>query len=230
MFCSKCGSPNPEGSAFCSTCGQQLSATGAQSAPQAATPPQGAYGSVPAPGAGTPAGTAAPAGQAGVSPHWRPAPATLYAGFWLRVVAHIVDSLILGVPFGIAFVLFLTFGGLGAAIHGVEEGGQPSPEFVAFIVVFAVIFSGVAIVGSWLYYAYFESSTWQGTPGKKILNVFVTDMNGNPVTFGRASGRYFAKIITGLIPLGIGYILAGITEKKQALHDMIANCLVLRRY
>lgn len=230
MFCSKCGSPNPEGSTFCSHCGQPLSAAAAQNAPPGATPPQGAYGSVPAQGAGVPPGGAAPAGQAGVSPHWRPAPATLYAGFWLRVVAHIVDSLILGVPFGIALVLFLAFGGLGAAIHGVQEGGQPNPEFIAFVVVFALIFSCVAIVGSWLYYAYFESSTWQGTPGKKILNLFDTDLNGNPVTFGRASGRYFAKIITGLIPLGIGYILAGITEKKQALHDMIASCLVLRRY
>ena len=58
--------------------------------------------------------------------------------------------------------------------------------------------------------------------------VIVTDMDGNRITFGRASGRYFAKIISGLIPLGIGYILAGVTEKKQALHDMIASCLVLR--
>jgi uncharacterized RDD family membrane protein YckC len=49
------------------------------------------------------------------------------------------------------------------------------------------------------------------------------------VTFGRASGRFFSKIITGLIPLGIGYMLAGFTAKKQALHDMIASCLVLRR-
>ena len=229
MFCSKCGSPNPEGSAFCSTCGQQLSGSPAQNVPPAANSPQGTYGSSPAQAA-VPPQAATPAGQPGVSPHWRPAPPTLYAGFWLRVVAHIVDSVILGVPFGIAFVLFLVFGGLGTAIHGVQEGGEPNPAFVAFLVVFCIIFAVVAIVGSWLYYAYFESSPWQATPGKKILNLFVTDLNANPVSFGRASGRYFAKIITGLIPLGIGYILAGITEKKQALHDMIASCLVLRRY
>jgi uncharacterized RDD family membrane protein YckC len=61
------------------------------------------------------------------------------------------------------------------------------------------------------------------------LGLIVTDLYGNRITFARASGRFFAKIITGLIPLFIGYILAGITEKKQALHDMIASCLVLRK-
>jgi uncharacterized RDD family membrane protein YckC len=57
----------------------------------------------------------------------------------------------------------------------------------------------------------------------------VTDCAANRVSFGRASGRFFAKIISALIPLWIGYIMAGFTEKKQALHDMIAGCLVLRR-
>lgn len=231
MFCPKCGGPNPDGSAFCSTCGQQLSGSPAQNVSPAANAPQSAYGSSSAPArAAAPPGTATPAPQPGVSPHWRPAPPTLYAGFWLRVVAYIVDSVILGVPFGIALVLFLVFGGLGAAIHGIQEGGEPNPAFVAFLVVFGLVFAAVAVVGSWLYYAYFESSAWQATPGKKILNLLVTDLNARPVSFARASGRYFAKIITGLIPLGIGYILAGITERKQALHDMIASCLVLRRY
>jgi uncharacterized RDD family membrane protein YckC len=53
-------------------------------------------------------------------------------------------------------------------------------------------------------------------------------MDGNQVSFGRATGRYFGKIISGMIFM-IGYILAGLTEKKQALHDIIANCLVIRK-
>lgn len=56
----------------------------------------------------------------------------------------------------------------------------------------------------------------------------MTDLNGARVTFGRATGRHFAKLITGLIPLGVGFMLAGLTERRQALHDMIAGCLVLR--
>jgi uncharacterized RDD family membrane protein YckC len=59
--------------------------------------------------------------------------------------------------------------------------------------------------------------------------LYVTDGAAERISFGRASGRFFAKMISGLIPLGIGYIMAGFTERKQALHDMIAGCLVLRR-
>jgi len=86
-----------------------------------------------------------------------------------------------------------------------------------------------AVVMVWLYYAGMESSVYQGTLGKMALGLMVTDLEGRRITFGRASGRYFAKIISGLIPLGIGYAMAGFTEKKQALHDMIASCLVLRK-
>jgi len=81
----------------------------------------------------------------------------------------------------------------------------------------------------WLYYAFSESSSWQATLGKKMLNLTVTDTDGQPISFARASGRYFSRFITSLIPLAIGYILAGFTEKKQAIHDMIASCLVLRK-
>ena len=81
----------------------------------------------------------------------------------------------------------------------------------------------------WLYFACMESSRYQGTLGKIALGIIVTDMQLRPVSFGRASGRFFAKLITGLIPLCIGYIMAGFTAKKQALHDMIASCLVMRR-
>ncbi len=72
-----------------------------------------------------------------------------------------------------------------------------------------------------------ESSKQQATLGKMALSLKVTDMEGNKVSFGRATGRYFGKIISGMIMM-IGYILAGLTEKKQALHDMMAGCLVIR--
>ncbi len=72
-----------------------------------------------------------------------------------------------------------------------------------------------------------KAPAWQGTVGKKILGLRVTDLNGNRVSFGRASGRFFGKIVSGFT-LMIGYIMAGFTEKKQALHDMIAGCLVVK--
>jgi uncharacterized RDD family membrane protein YckC len=60
------------------------------------------------------------------------------------------------------------------------------------------------------------------------LGIKVTDMTGNKLSFGRATGRYFAKIISGLI-MGIGYFMAGFTQQKQALHDIIASCLVVNK-
>jgi uncharacterized RDD family membrane protein YckC len=79
----------------------------------------------------------------------------------------------------------------------------------------------------WLYFALMES-TRGATLGKMALGVIVTDMDGNRPSFGRASGRYFAKIISGLT-LGLGYVIAGFSQQKQALHDMISGCLVINK-
>jgi len=78
-----------------------------------------------------------------------------------------------------------------------------------------------------LYYTLFEASFWQATPGKRILRLYVTDLNGQRLTFQRALIRNLARQISGIF--FIGYMLAGFTEKKQALHDIIAGCLVFRR-
>jgi uncharacterized RDD family membrane protein YckC len=110
-----------------------------------------------------------------------------------------------------------------------SRGGQPDPAAVMGIVSLILTFAAISLVLTWLYHAYFESSDWQATPGKRVMSIYVTDMNGQRLSFLHATGRFFAKIITGLIPLGIGYIMAGFTERKQALHDMIAGTLVVRR-
>ena len=73
-----------------------------------------------------------------------------------------------------------------------------------------------------------ESSSLQATLGKMIFGMKVTDLNGNRISFARATGRHFAKYLSSMI-LFIGYIMAGFTERKQALHDMIAGTLVIRR-
>jgi uncharacterized RDD family membrane protein YckC len=210
MFCSKCGTNLAPGSAFCQVCG-------------AAAPGSSAVPAVP------PADSAAPVASEAVSPHWLPPAARDFAGFWLRVVAWLIDSVLLGAVLGAIFIPMFLLGGLGAALQSMaRHDHQPDPAAIfAFASSFA-LFVGASVLAGWLYYAYFESSEWQGTVGKKVMNLVVTDLEGNRITFGRASGRYFARFISKVIPLGIGFILAGITEKKQALHDMIASCLVLR--
>jgi uncharacterized RDD family membrane protein YckC len=84
------------------------------------------------------------------------------------------------------------------------------------------------LVADWLYFAYQESSPAQATIGKRALGIKVTDLEGNRISFGRATGRYFAKYLSA-ITLFIGFLLAAFTARKQALHDMIAGTLVVNR-
>jgi uncharacterized RDD family membrane protein YckC len=151
-----------------------------------------------------------------------------YAGFWLRFLAYLIDALVLSVCFVAVIIPLIFLTGLGSSLEKIHPGEDPG-EIGALLGVTAIFaFVGIAVVGTWIYHAYLESSDWQATVGKRALNLKVTDLEGRPVSFGRASGRHFAKIISGLIPLGIGYFIAGFTDKKQAIHDMVASCLVLR--
>ena len=154
-----------------------------------------------------------------------------YAGFWLRVVAYLIDGAITGIVFMALFIPFAVTTGLTAALSGVHPGEDPRDVGAVLTGTFFLgIISMVAIafLGAWIYHAKMESSSWQATVGKRVLRLRVTDMNGARVTFARASGRHFGKLITGMIPLGIGFALAGLTERRQAIHDMLASCLVLR--
>lgn len=143
------------------------------------------------------------------------------AGFWLRFVARLIDALIVPI-FGAIFfmVLFIPIG-------------------VAFVINSHTSFNLVSIytIIAWcltllcsepLLFALFESSRLQATPGKLALGLVVTDMNGNRISFARAFGRNLAKMLS-LLTILVGYILAGFTPKKQALHDLVAGCLVVRK-
>jgi uncharacterized RDD family membrane protein YckC len=142
-----------------------------------------------------------------------------YAGFWLRAVAYLIDTIIVSVALALvgsfypsAFVIF-------PDAHETSRAALPQLTPLAILLAIPIV---------WLYYALFEASSWQATPGKRVLRLYVTDLHGRPITFARATIRHFAKIISSLTFL-VGYFLAGFTEKKQALHDVLARCLVLRR-
>jgi uncharacterized RDD family membrane protein YckC len=155
----------------------------------------------------------------------------IYAGFWLRFVAYLVDNVLLSVALGAIFIPLAIMTGAMAHFEALATSrtGRPDPEMIMAFVSLILTFVGIALLVKWLYYAYFESSDWQATPGKRVMSVYVTDMNGQRLTFLHATGRFFSRIVTELIPLGIGYIIAGFTERKQALHDFIAGTLVVRR-
>jgi uncharacterized RDD family membrane protein YckC len=210
MFCSKCGANVTDGAGFCSACGQPT-ATAATPVPAAVVRP--------APGLPAPYASLALA----------PALPSPYAGFWLRVVAHLIDDLLIGIGIGVLVLIGVALVGVGSLRTMLQGMNGEVPQIPAAMISAIIFVSLASVLLAWIYYAGMESSRHQGTLGKMALGLFVTDLQGRPIGFGHASGRYFAKIITGLIPLGIGYAMAGFTEKKQALHDLIASCLVLRR-
>jgi uncharacterized RDD family membrane protein YckC len=226
VFCSKCGNQIQSGVAFCPACGQPALSTSSQPAESAVTAASSSSGLPPG---NYPAATyqAAPAA---VAPTYVTSGVT-YAGFWLRVVAYLIDGAITGIVFMALFIPFAVTTGLTAALSGVHAGEDPRDVSALLTGTFFLgIISMVAIafLGAWIYHAKMESSSWQATVGKRVLRLRVTDMNGARVTFARASGRHFGKLITGMIPLGVGFALAGLTERRQAIHDMLASCLVLR--
>jgi uncharacterized RDD family membrane protein YckC len=122
-----------------------------------------------------------------------------YGGFWIRLVAAIIDGIILAI---VQFILNLFI-----------------DDFTARNLVNGVV--------GWLYSAGLESSAQQATIGKRAMGLQVTDLSGDRISFLRATGRYFAKILSVLI-FFIGFIMIAFTEKKQGLHDMIAGTLVIK--
>lgn len=137
-------------------------------------------------------------------------PAVAYAGFWLRAVAYLIDSLILSIPMAILWLPRV------APNDTDVEKLTRDPEFLL-----------VGFVLSWLYFAILESSPWQATLGKRLLRLRVTDLRGQRLGFIQASLRQFGKIVSSLV-FDLGWILAGFTPRKQALHDILARCLVVR--
>ena len=135
-----------------------------------------------------------------------------YAGFWARFVAAFLDGIILLI---ISILIGFAFG----LVFGLAGGNAEAAGAIGNV---------LGIIINWLYYALQESSPSQATLGKQAMGLVVTDLEGKRISFGRATGRHFAKIISTLILL-IGYIMAAFTEKKQALHDMMAGTLVLKK-
>ena len=150
----------------------------------------------------------------------------VYAGFWLRFVASLIDGIILWLLQMIITAPLLGIIGI-TALKADSFSNEESIAAVLAIIGVGMITYMVLIIMGWLYFALMES--YKGaTVGKMAMGLKVTDMEGNQINFLRATGRYFGKIVSSMI-LMIGYIMAGFTEKKQALHDIMANCLVVKK-
>jgi uncharacterized RDD family membrane protein YckC len=156
-----------------------------------------------------------------------------YGGFWLRVVATIIDAIILWVPNTVIQLLGQAItpqlAGGPAFTPPVPGGrpmfpGLPPPAFWAAMGV--VWFGQVAV--AWLFEALFVASKFQATPGKLAVGLRVVNANGGRLSFGHATGRHFAKILSSMI-CGIGYLMVAFDERKRGLHDMICTTFVVKK-
>jgi uncharacterized RDD family membrane protein YckC len=215
MICTRCATAMDNDADFCAACGTQVIRV--RQGPSIGWNPESS------------ASASEAKAESADDKAFATAKSPIYAGFWLRAMAYVIDLLLIAL-LSMPVLAFLTpLAGSRwedySKLSSQEMFNLQNPAVWPFmaIVMPAVVFCG------WLYYALCESSSWQATPGKKLLGLRVSDLEGRPITFGRASGRFLGRIVTGFVPFGIGYLLAGFTARKQALHDIIAGCLVLRR-
>jgi uncharacterized RDD family membrane protein YckC len=145
---------------------------------------------------------------------WQERPATTaisgYGGFWVRVAAYLIDSIVI-----------LVIGVLIGGVYGFMVGFTGGTEAMAI--------SGGYVIGfvvTWLYFALMESSERGATFGKRAMGLRVVTDQGQRLTFGHATGRFFAKLVSALV-LGIGFLMVAFTERKRGLHDMMAGTLVV---
>ncbi len=197
MECRRCGTQISDDAAYCSSCGQ--STTEQTSEP---TEPQ-----------------IEPV-EAQAIPQ-RPKPQVSYAGFWLRLVAYVIDIFLLSIVIDI-FILTPLMPRAGISPENPWAMFRSNSRQVLAI-------NLLIIMVEWCYFAVLESSAWQASLGKKLLGLYVVDAQGKKMSFGRASGRFFAMAILSTLTVGISDVMGAFTPKKQMLHDMIAKCLVLKR-
>lgn len=187
MLCPQCGNACAPDTAFCSKCGASL------------TPASGI-----APVAGSHAASIA-------------MPSVVYAGFWRRYVALLVDQFALTIPLLIVVVA------VGFSL-GLFDSREP-----AGVLALQGMFYLAYYIAALFYYSLQESSVHQATLGKRALGIKVTDLHGARLTFPKAAARWVAASLSYLT-LYVGFIMAAFTRRKQALHDMVASTLVVDRW
>ena len=189
VTCGRCGWQGEE-ARYCARCGNDLSA--APGTPQATFPPPPLRPPAPGPVTGAP----------------RVFTAIRPAGFWIRVVAVLIDGVVLivaqGILFGAGWMLWGSGLSAGMAVKGATQ------------LFSSLIGAAYTIAFHWM---------WGQTLGKMALQIRVVSMDGGPLSFGQAVGRYFATFLSALI-LGIGFVMAGVRSDKRALHDLLAGTRV----
>jgi len=149
---------------------------------------------------------------------------TEFGGFFRRFLSQIIDYLVKFI-IAVLFVFFCALVLVDIEITSILFDIETDVEFSDGLQDF--IFYSCAFLIEWIYEAVLTSSSWQATVGKRILGLKVVDGEGNRISFAKAAGRFFAKILSGLI-FCIGFLMIVWTKRKRGLHDMIAETLVIK--
>lgn len=146
------------------------------------------------------------------SPTVAPADQTHYAGFWLRVAASVVDTVL----------VVVATAPLLLAVYGPDYYSAASEDMILGAADFLItwVLPAVAVIVFWI--------TRQATPGKMLLGLRVVDArSGGPLTVGQSIGRYLSYYLS-LFPLGLGFLWVVFDARKQGWHDKLAGTVVVR--
>ncbi len=140
-----------------------------------------------------------------------------YAGFWLRLVAYVIDSVLLGIVLAVYWMPRLPIEATEGDLQSMMQEMQGRPDLMLSAFLLPLI-----------YFTILESSRWQASLGKKLLKLRVTDTGGLRIPWWRAALRRLLFDLILRFTYGIGHILAGFTPRKQGVHDLLARCLVVK--
>ena len=146
-----------------------------------------------------------------------------YIGFWKRAVAFVIDGILVAIPPAIICVPLMMWQGVKLS----QATEDTAAGTLAVMVAIYILWQVLGTISYWLYFALLESGAKQATFGKRIMGIKVIGKDGGRIGFGRATGRTFAKILS-YVTVYIGYVMAGLTNRKRALHDYIAETYVVR--
>ncbi len=231
-ICPHCETENPDDAAFCKACGRSLDFGAGEPARPSEGPAEdagrgaGGPGAQPDPGRGgeppgsrqdapddsvPPAMSGGPADPARAQAGGPPQDRAAFGGFWRRVLALLIDGVLLGIPLTVAQAMISP-----ETLHTEEwTDADTAWTFVNLLV-------------GWFYFAGMHSSQYRATIGKMAVGLRVVDWHGERISFARATGRHFAEILSGLLFM-IGYLMVAFTRQRRALHDFIAETWVVRR-
>ncbi|MGR4876098.1 RDD family protein [Pseudoxanthomonas sp. LARHCG66] len=169
---------------------------------------------------------APPAAQIASEQHYVGDGDVVLAGFWRRLAALFIDSMVVGFAYYLVLIVCVVVLGVGGSL--LMRGGNDAEGMAAMFGMMALVYLLYPVISA-AYYVGFESSGKQATLGKMAVGIKVTDIDGRRLTLGRALLRWLA-VMLNYLTLYIGYLIAAFTERKQGLHDMAVGTLVVDRW